>query len=106
MRRACLTRSRWGQYDRSVPQPAEYFLGEAPGIGTCAGRHWEVRCRTTSHQPSNSSLALGQRPELLGQTLEGVFSPITVTFCVVYLPPPLSFSPVVSWHHCDLIFFI
>ena len=38
--RACPARARWGQNDRSVAHPAEYFLGGAPAIGTCPGRHW------------------------------------------------------------------
>ncbi len=39
-------RACWGQNNRSVAQPTEYFCGGAQGIGTFPGKHWAVRCRT------------------------------------------------------------
>ena len=34
-----IARACWGQNDGSAAHPAEYFLGRAPAIGTCPGRH-------------------------------------------------------------------
>ena len=58
--RACPTRARWGQDDRSVAHPAEYILGGTPGIGTCPGGHSAVRCRATGHRSPHSSFSLGR----------------------------------------------
>jgi hypothetical protein len=58
--RACPARTRWGQSDRSVAQPAEYILGGAPGIGTCPGGHSAVRFRATGNQSPCSRFYLGE----------------------------------------------
>ena len=48
-----------GKDDRSVAQPAEYFLGGAGDVRTCPGRHSAVRCQATSQSP-HSGFSLGQ----------------------------------------------
>jgi F-box-like len=53
--RSCPARARWGQSDRSVARPREYFLGGGSAIGTCPGGHSAGRCCATGHQSPYSS---------------------------------------------------
>ena len=41
-------RARWGQNNRSVSQPAEYFRGGAQAIRAFSEKYWTVCCRTTA----------------------------------------------------------
>jgi len=54
-------RACWGQYSRSVAQPAEYFRGEARAIGTFPGKRWAVRYRTTAPRSPYHHFCLAQR---------------------------------------------
>jgi hypothetical protein len=53
-------RARWGENNRSVTQPAEYFRGGARAIGTFPGRHWAVCCRATALRSHYRHFCLGQ----------------------------------------------
>jgi len=53
-------RSRWGQNNRSVAQPAEYFCGGARAMGTFPGKHWAVCCRATALRSPYRHFCLGQ----------------------------------------------
>ena len=53
--RACAARARWGQSDRSVARPREYFLGGGPAIGTSPGGHSTGRYRPTGQQSPYSN---------------------------------------------------
>ena len=68
--RACPARVHWGRNDASVAHSAEYFLGGAPAIGTCSGRHWEVRFHATSYWSSYSSFSLGKTGSFLVPRLD------------------------------------
>ena len=50
-----LARARWGQSDRSVAHPTEYFLGGTAIIGTGPGGHSTGCCRATGCQSPYSS---------------------------------------------------
>jgi hypothetical protein len=60
-------RARWGQNNRSVAQPAEYFRGGAQAIGTFSGTHWAVRCRATALRSLHRHFCLGRKLTLAAQ---------------------------------------
>ena len=60
MNSPCPARAHWGQNDRGVAHPTEYFPGGTRAIEICPGRYWTVCCHTTGgHKSPYSSFPLG-----------------------------------------------
>ena len=91
MYRTCPARARWGQSDRSVARPREYFLGGGPAIGTCPGGHSRGRCRATGHQSPYGSFLFLPTEILVPSSLRGWFyprgHPSTVIVVVLFAEP-------------------
>ena len=61
--------AHWGQNNRSVAQPAEYFRVGAQAIGTFSGKHWAVRCRATALRSPYHRFLLGHVVDSQGSTV-------------------------------------
>jgi hypothetical protein len=73
-------RARWGQNNRSVAQPAEYFRGGDRPIGTFPGTHWAVRCRATTLRSPYRHFCLEQNIDVMQLV---IYSPHTLAFTFI-----------------------
>jgi hypothetical protein len=74
-------RARWGQNNRSVAQPAEYFCRGARVIETFPGKYWAVRCCATALRPPYHHLCLAQIEVMAMQLVS--YGPHTLDFTFI-----------------------
>ena len=77
-------RTCWGQNNRSIAQPAEYFRKGTRAIGTFSGKHCAVYGLPTAHRSPYRCFCLGQRLQHEEDVMQLVsYSPHSLDFTFV-----------------------